>query len=198
MKNTIYCPFIIILFVILLFSSCGREFDNDPDYQYDQIEPTLGDNTLLFSKIFRNKSSGLYLWFDLRNEIANFSKPTTSVSFKMNSIERYAPADLRGRIYKYNKEAEEVTFLNIPLNLFGKGEQSADIICTLAPKQKDSCDDLIDESKREECKRTYVLVLKRIEISEIDATLTIGEPYTYQNSTVVLTTQTEQELYLTN
>ena len=198
MKHSIYRPFIIILSVALLFGACSREFDDNDDYQYNQIEPVLGDNVMLYSKIFRNKSTGTYLWFDLRNEIANFSKPIVSVSFLQNSIDRYTLTDLRGRIYEYNKDVEEVTFLNIPLNLFGKGEQSADLICTLARKQKDSCDDLTDESKKEECKRTYGLALKRIEISEIDATLTIGEPYTYQNSTVILTAQTEQELYLTN
>lgn len=198
MKHPIYRPFIIILSVALLFGACSREFDDNEDYQYDRVEPVLGDNTLLYSKIFRNKSSGIYLWFDLRNEIANFSKPTVSLSFLQNSIDRYTQIDLRGRIYEYNKETEEVTFLNMPLNLFGKGEQSADLICTLARKQKDGCDDLTDEAKKEECKRTYILVIKRIEINEIDAILTLGVPYTYQGSTVVLTTQTEQELYLTN
>lgn len=198
MKYPIYHPFIIILSAALLIGACSREFDDNKDYQHDQIEPVLGDNALMYSKIFRNKSTGTYLWFDLRNEVASFSKPIVSLPFLQNSRDRYTQIDLRGRIYEYNKETEEVTFLNMPLNLFDKGEQSANLICTLARKQKDGCDDLTDEAKKEECKRNYILVVKRIEISQIDAILTVGVPYTYQGSTVVLTEQAEQELYLIN
>lgn len=186
MKRSIYHPAIIILSVAALFLSCDREFNDNEDYQYNRTEPVLGDNSLLYAKVFRNQSNGTYLWFDLRNEVANFSKPSITISFLRDDNDHYVSIDLRGRIYEYDKEAQVVKFLQIPLDLFGNGAVPVDLLCTLARKDEEA--DI----------RSYILVLKQIEVKEINATLSIGEPYTHQNSTVVLTAQSEQQLYLTN
>lgn len=196
MKYIIYRSFILL--ISLLFVSCAREFDDDADYQNNQVDSILGDNSLLYSKIFRNQSTGTFLWFGLRNEISNFTKPILSVSAKRNDVNQSITIDLRGRLYQYNKEAEEITFLNVPLNLLGQGDMFSDIVCSLARKQKDGCNDLIDEAMREQCQRTYLLVLKYIDVKDINAVVRVGESYTYQTSTVTLPLQTGQELYLTN
>lgn len=196
MKYIIYRSLIVLL--LLLSVSCNREFNNDSDYQHEQVDPIFGDNAVLYSKIFRNQSAGTYLWFGLRNEISNFTKPILSISTKKNDVNQSLIIDLRGRLYQYNKEAEEVTFLNIPLNLFGLEEQTSDVVCSLVRKQKDGCNDLPNEAMREECQRSYLLTIKRIKINDIDINLSVGESYIYQNVTVALPAQTGQELYLTN
>lgn len=198
MKNIIYYSVIAITLTSLLCISCGREFNDNPDYEYNQVDSVFGDNSLLYSKVFRNQTAGTYLWFGLRNEIANFTKPKLSVSLKIDGTDNSYQIDLRGRLYEYNSNAEEITFRDITLGLFNSEEQKADLVCSLAKRQIDGCDDLQDETLREQCKRTYILKLKRIVVKDIGATLQIGEPYTYQNSTITLSVQVGQDLYLTN
>lgn len=196
MKYIIYR--LLIVLISLLSVACTREFDDNSDYKNNEIEPVLGDNSLLYSKIFRNQSTGTFLWFGLRNEVSNFTKPILSISSKRNDVNQSITIDLRGRLYQYNKESEEITFLNIPLNLFGQGDLISNVVCSLEKKQKDGCNDLTDAAMREQCQRTYLLVLKHIYIKDIDAMVRVGESYTYQTSTVVLPLQAGQELYLTN
>lgn len=198
MKNIIYHSVIAIVLTSLLCISCGREFNDNPDYEYNQLDSVFGDNSLLYSKVFKNQTAGTYLWFGLRNEIANFTKPKLSVSLKIDGTDNSYQIDLRGRLYEYNSNAEEITFRDIPLVLFNSEEQKADLVCSLTKRQIDGCDDLQDETLREQCKRTYILKLKRIVVKDISATLQIGEPYTYQNSTITLSVQVGQDLYLTN
>jgi hypothetical protein len=183
--------------LLVLFSSCKREFDGNADYNYNDPIPVFGDNTLLYTKIFQFSGSGSYLWFDIRNEIANFSSPYLGHSFNDNGVDRYKRIDLRGRLYEYNSEAEELKVLDYPLDIVTGQDLPADIVYSFGRKQRDGCDLIADANQRRLCERTFVLSLKRIVFKDINFTLEVNIPGTYNSKTLTMYGMS-QELYLTN
>lgn len=185
--------------LILSFFSCSREFNENEDYNYNDPVEVFGDNSLLFTKIFRHTDEGFYLWFDLRNEIANFSKPNLPFYYTQNESleEHYRKIDLRGRLYEYNLEAKELKILNYPLNIIDQEEHAADIVYGFERKQKDDCSLLIDPQNKKLCERTYVLKFKRAVFSNIDIELKVNVPVTHNEKTITIQ-EMEQEFYLTN
>lgn len=62
--------------MLMAFCSCiNREFDSNEEYSKSSSIPLIADNDRLLSRIFIINESNSYLWFDINNEVANFSKP---------------------------------------------------------------------------------------------------------------------------
>jgi hypothetical protein len=177
--------------------SCERDFDNNANFNNtDQVE-IFGNNDLLFNKIFQFTSNGTYLWFDIRNEIANFSAPTVGLNYLQNDIEYYKIIDLRGRLYRYDQESNELTVLSYPLNLASSTDLPSDIVFGFKRKQSEGCDAVNDPSQHQQCERTFVLTLKRVEIKDIHLTITTDEPTSYDSRTVQLQDYSA-DIFLTN
>jgi len=176
----------LLLLGILAFASCKREFDGNPDFTEDSPMEVFADNRLLFSKIFRLSASDAYLWFDLRNEVASFSKPAIGIDYLWNGIARYKRLDLRGRLYRYAADAEELTILDYPLEREATG---ADIVANLvfgfARKQKEGCEAIADAGERSKCERTFVLKIKRIVFK--DRILVLERPFVDGDTEAFLT-----------
>ncbi len=195
-NKTVYL-LIFTLLVSLSGISCQREFNNNEDFTADNPVEVFGDNTLLYSKIFRFSSSGAYLWFDIRNEIASFSSPFLGIPFNENGIERNRRVDLRGRLYRYNRESDELTILAYPLDIAGKEGISVDIVFTFKRKQEEGCELIADPAQRNECERTFVLSLKSLLFKDPDLTLDVGVQAEYNGRSLLLS-GLSQEIYLTN
>lgn len=197
MKNIQYNTTFIVLCIALLFSSCERDFDNNADFNSDEKTEAFGDNDLLFNKIFQFTSNGTYLWFDIRNEIANFSNPSLGLSYTLNEIDYYKIIDLRGRLYRYDNTSDELTILGYPLNIATGSDLPADIVFGFRRKQTEGCEAIADLTQRQKCERTFVLTIKRVEFKAIDFTITTESPTTYESRTVQLQHYTA-EVFLTN
>ncbi|MEA4917390.1 hypothetical protein [Proteiniphilum sp.] len=195
-NKTVYI-LIFTLLVSLSGISCQREFNNNEDFTADNPVEVFGDNTLLYSKIFRFLSSGAYLWFDIRNEIASFSSPFLGIPFNENGIERNRRVDLRGRLYRYNRESDELTILAYPLDIAGKEGIPVDIVFTFKRKQEEGCELIADPAQRNECERTFVLSLKSLLFKDPDLTLDVGVQAEYNGRSLLLS-GLSQEIYLTN
>lgn len=182
----------------LLFLSCKREFEDNSDFNNNEIPEVFGDNTLLFNKIFQfSGSSGAYLWFDIRNEIANFSSPFLGHPYKIDEVDRYKRVDYRGRLYSYNAADQELTIRDYPLDIATGEDLPADIVYSFARKQKEGCALIQDATQRNTCERTFVLRLKRLFFKTIDLTLTADQKANYGNRTIEIE-GISQELILTN
>lgn len=187
----------LLILIALLFSSCEREFDNNPDFTQDSKTEVFGDNQLLFTKIFQLSGSNAYLWFDIRNEIANFSKPTIGLNYTQDEIARYKQIDLRGRLYSYDGTSEELTVMDYPLDMATGTDIPADLVFGFSRKQKEGCEAISDPGQRRQCERTFVLKIKRIAFKTIDFTLEKGVKGTYNNRSLVIESG-DQEALLTN
>lgn len=175
----------MLLLSVLLLSCSKREFDKDADFTNGSTDAVWADNALLFTKIFRMNTAGDLLWFDIRNEIASFSKPSISLTFSDNGVGRFKKIDLRGRLYRYEQGTEELRFVNIPLDVFGT-ELNADLVFTFRRKQKEGCELITDVNSQQECERTYVLVLKGLDFTEPDLFVTPDNIAQYNGRTLLL------------
>ncbi len=177
--------------------SCKREFDSNADFTNDAQVVVSGDNALLFSRIFRFPEGNAYLWFDIRNEIANFSSPFLGLEFEHNGIARYKRIDLRGRLYTYDREAGQLTILNYPLDIAPNQDFQADLVFYFGRKQPEGCELIADPAKRNECERTFTLSLKEVVFTSNKQVAAPGQTIDY-NGTALKFTKLNQELYLTN
>ncbi|MGC4233541.1 MAG: hypothetical protein QM594_11230 [Niabella sp.] len=184
------------LILLILLVSCKREFSSNEDFNTNVPVAVNEDNAQLFSKIFRFESNASYLWFDIRNEIANFSKPSIGLGYIRNDIARYKQIDLRGRLYSYNSETKELTILGYPLDVATGAESPANLVFGFARKQPD-CEVISDPAQRNTCERTFTLSLKNVEFTELNLNLTVGVQANYNGATLKLE-ELSQELYLTN
>ena len=67
---------VMLLTLLFALSRCiGRELDDNEIFHQAQPTEMDADNALLLLKIFVIDESNTYLWFDLHNEVANFSRP---------------------------------------------------------------------------------------------------------------------------
>lgn len=185
------------LSILMLTSSCEREFDHNPDFTLNEPAEVFGDNTRLFTKIFQFDNGSAYLWFDIRNEIANFSSPFLGQSFNENGIERYRRIDLRGRLYEYNEREEELTILGYPLDIVTGQDLPADIAYSFGRKQKEGCELIADPAQRSRCERTFSLQLKRMVFKDIGFTLKVNEEGNY-NGKVLKMYDMNQDIILVN
>ncbi len=185
------------LLATLSVISCQREFNHNEDFTADNPVEVYGDNTLLYSKIFRLSNGSSYLWFDIRNEIANFSSPFLGLSYNENDIDRYSRIDLRGRLYRYDRQPDELTILAYPLNIAGGQEIPVDLVFSFKRKQEEGCELIADPAQRDQCERTFMLSLKSILFPDPDVTLHVGTAAEYNGRTLLLYELT-QEVYLTN
>lgn len=183
--------------VIILSTSCEREFDNNPDFKLNEPVQVLGDNTLLFSKIFQITGSGAYLWFDIRNEIANFSSPFLDLPFSDNGVARYKRIDLRGRLYQYNAENDELIILDYPLNIVTDQDLPADIVYSFGRKQKEGCELIADAAQKRSCERTFTMQMKRIVFKDAGLTLEINKEADY-NGKILKLSEMNQDIMLIN
>lgn len=197
MKKTFINIVIISIAIFYSFLSCSRVFDDNEDYNYNNSIPVLGNNTLLYTKIFQLSESGSYIWFDIRNEIANFSRPYLNHHFNNNLANRYLKVDLRGRLYEYNSKEEELKILNYPLNIGLGKNMKADIVYGFKKKNIDDCNSIVDKNKKRICEYTYILSFKRIIFKDIDFILEANIPNTYKKTTLTMQNMSK-ELYLTN
>ena len=103
------------MFVALLLASCiGREFDDNDLYRHAQATEMAADNGRLLSKIFILDECKAYVWFDVYNDVANFSKPELVLPLEENSVRSTRRIPLRGLLYEYRAETGELTFKRIP------------------------------------------------------------------------------------
>ena len=100
--------------MIALCSCINREFDSNEEYTKSESIPLVGDNDRLLSRIFIINSNHSYLWFDINNEVANFSKPELTLPMNEGSVASFRRIPLRGLLYEYNASESEITFKNIP------------------------------------------------------------------------------------
>ena len=107
-----HCLFFCLL--IALCSCINREFDSNEEYIKSESIPLVGDNDRLLSRIFIINSNHSYLWFDINNEVANFSKPELTLPMNEGSVASFRRIPLRGLLYEYNASESEITFKNIP------------------------------------------------------------------------------------
>lgn len=187
----------IVVFVVFCSISCSRVFDDDEDYSYNDSTEVFEDNALLYTKIFQFNKGNSFLWFDIRNEIANFSSPFFDHSFRDNIVNRYLRIDLRGRLYEYNSKKRELKILNYPLNIGVGKDVKADIVYSFEKKSPNICDAIPDKSKKRICERTYILSFKQIVFKDINFTLDVNIPNTYKGVTLTMYSMS-QELYLIN
>ena len=98
-----------LLSLLFSLSGCiGRELDDNDTFQQAQPSEMDADNALLLSKIFVIDESNTYLWFDLHNEVANFSQPELLLPTDNGGTEGTLRIPLRGLLYEYR--ANEHTF----------------------------------------------------------------------------------------
>ncbi|MBD1431372.1 hypothetical protein H8B06_00920 [Sphingobacterium sp. DN00404] len=194
----------IATLLMLLSSSCKREFEDNLNFTEDIAAEVYGDNQLLFSKIFQFATGSTYLWFDIRNEIANFSKPAMNLTYVLNpegdpseQLTMIKRIDLRGMLYSYDAEKEELTILDYPLDIATGTDIPADIVFSFFRKQKDGCELTTDPNQRRQCERTFVLQIDRIEFKEIDFVVPVETVVNYDLRTLRLQNLT-LELFLTN
>lgn len=196
MKYT-HIKYLILLIILFWLASCSRVFNDDEDYNYNSPVEVLGDNSLLYTKIFRFNKNSSYLWFDIRNEIANFSSPSLNHHFNKDLSNHYLKVDLRGRLYEYNSKEKELKILNYPLDIGLGKDMEADIVYGFKKKNTADCKSIIDKNKKRICEYTYILSFKRIIFKDIDFVLEANIPNTHNG--VVLTMQNmSEELQLTN
>ena len=100
--------------LIALYSCINREFDSNEEYTKSESIPLVGDNDRLLSRIFIINSNHSYLWFDINNEVANFSKPELTLPMNEGSVASFRRIPLRGLLYEYNASENEITFKNVP------------------------------------------------------------------------------------
>ena len=101
--------------MLMAFCSCiNREFDSNEEYSKSSSIPLIADNDRLLSRIFIINESKSYLWFDINNEVANFSKPELRLPMMEGSQNSFRRIPLRGLLYEYNASENEITFKNIP------------------------------------------------------------------------------------
>ena len=103
-----HCLFFCML--IALCSCINREFDSNEEYTNSESIPLVGDNDRLLSRIFIINSNHSYLWFDINNEVANFSKPELTLPMNEGSVASFRRIPLRGLLYEYNASENEITF----------------------------------------------------------------------------------------
>lgn len=193
-STTIYLS---LLLMGMFITSCEREFDSDADFTLNAPVEVFGDNALLFTKIFQYDNGSAYLWFDIRNEIANFSKPFLGLGFMLDSLERYRRIDLRGMLYEYNENNGELAILRYPLDIVTGGDLPADIVYGFGRKQKEGCELIADAAQRSRCERTFTLTLKRIVFKDIGLTLEADVPAKYQGREIIIHTM-QQGMLLAN
>ena len=103
------------LFMALSFAACmDREFDQMMSIPIASLFPQLRTINFLLSRIYIINESKSYLWFDLNNEVANFSKPELVLPLKEGNRDSYRRIPLRGLLYEYHDTEKELTFKNIP------------------------------------------------------------------------------------
>lgn len=196
-QSNFYKALAAALIMVAVLVACKREFDSNEDFNSNTPVEVYGDNTLLFSKIFRYSDASSYLWFDIRNEIANFSSPYLGIFYTQNDIDRYKRIDLRGYLYEYKSEQEELTILNYPFSVINGADNTANITFSFSRKQKEGCELITDVTQRNQCERTFTLALKNIEYPSLNLLVPVNSLVTYNGQTIILSAMS-QELYLTN
>lgn len=189
--------FFCTVLIGLLLSSCERELDENNDFTTNVPVEVFGDNELLFSKIFRFQDTGNYLWFDIRNEIANFSNPYFGIDYKKDGVDRFRRIDFRGRLYEYQSKNETLTVLDYPLNILTGEDESTNLVFDFSRREKDGCDNIIDTEIRNQCERTFVLTLKQMVFNDLDLVVPVETTVSYEDTTLSFS-NVSQEIYLTN
>ena len=122
-----------LLMALSLAACMDREFDQNDEYTNSQSIPLVADNKLLLSRIYIINESKSYLWFDLNNEVANFSKPELTLPLKEGNRDSYRRIPLRGLLYEYHDTEKELTFKNIPSQFIQIGDEQLSLIFKLSP-----------------------------------------------------------------
>ena len=92
----------LCVFMLTVFASCiNREFDSNDEFKHSKSIALNADNDRLLSRIFIINENKSYLWFDLNNEVANFSKPQFTLPIIEGGKNSFRNFPLRGLIYEY-------------------------------------------------------------------------------------------------
>lgn len=157
-----------------------REFDQNDEYTNSQSIPLVADNKLLLSRIYIINESKSYLWFDLNNEVANFSKPELTLPLKEGNRDSYRRIPLRGLLYEYHDTEKELTFKNIPSQFIQIGDEQLSLIFKLSPLDDKEQVFLPNGQTAKIAKKRYMMTLIRLRFSSDNADIPIGSKYKYR------------------
>ena len=149
--------------MLLVFCSCiNREFDSNEEYSKSSSIPLIADNDRLLSRIFIINESKSYLWFDINNEVANFSKPELRLPMMEGSQNSFRRIPLRGLLYEYNAAKGELTFRDIPEQFIQMNDERLSVTFKLTPA--DDKDVLLPNNKgAHTLKKQWLLTLVRVQ-----------------------------------
>ena len=166
-----------LLSLLFSLSGCiGRELDDNDTFQQAQPSEMDADNALLLSKIFVIDESNTYLWFDLHNEVANFSQPELLLPTDNGGTEGTLRIPLRGLLYEYRANEHTLTFKRVPPRFLNWGETTASFVFNLT--QTDGGSILLPGGKTQKgSKPTFELALKSILIDGAQAPIAVGTPF---------------------
>ena len=163
-----------LLMALSLAACMDREFDQNDEYTNSQSIPLVADNKLLLSRIYIINESKSYLWFDLNNEVANFSKPELVLPLKEGNRNSYRRIPLRGLLYEYHDTEKELTFKNIPSQFIQIGDEQLSLIFKLSPLDDKEQVFLPNGQTAKIAKKRYMMTLIRLRFSSDNADIPIA------------------------
>lgn len=169
-----------LLMALSLAACMDREFDQNDEYTNSQSIPLVADNKLLLSRIYIINESKSYLWFDLNNEVANFSKPELTLPLKEGNRDSYRRIPLRGLLYEYHDTEKELTFKNIPSQFIQIGDEQLSLIFKLSPLDDKEQVFLPNGQTAKIAKKRYMMTLIRLRFSSDSADIPIGSKHKYR------------------
>ena len=174
-----------LLSLLFSLSGCiGRELDDNDTFQQAQPSEMDADNALLLSKIFVIDESNTYLWFDLHNEVANFSQPELLLPTDNGGTEGTLRIPLRGLLYEYRANEHTLTFKRVPPRFLNWGETTVSFVFNLTQT---------DGGKTQKgSKPTFELALKSILIDGAQAPIAVGTPFNADGRTIKMKPYTKK------
>ena len=169
-----------LLMALSLAACMDREFDQNDEYTNSQSIPLVADNKLLLSRIYIINESKSYLWFDLNNEVANFSKPELTLPLKEGNRDSYRRIPLRGLLYEYHDTEKELTFKNIPSQFIQIGDEQLSLVFKLSPLDDKEQVFLPNGQTAKIAKKRYMMTLIRLRFSSDNADIPIGSKHKYR------------------
>lgn len=168
---------VVLLTLLFALSGCiGRELDDNEIFRQAQPTEMDADNALLLSKIFVIAESNTYLWFDLHNEVANFSRPELLLPIDNGGTDGFLRIPLRGLLYEYRAEAHTLTFKQVPSRFLNWGETTASFVFTLQQVEGNSV--LLPGGKTQKgSKAVFELTLKAIDLGDGNAPVEVEKPF---------------------
>lgn len=175
MNHVVKSMLSLCVFILTVFASCiNREFDSNDEFKHSKSIALNADNDRLLSRIFIINENKSYLWFDLNNEVANFSKPQFTLPIIEGGKNSFRNLPLRGLIYEYKASENELTFKNVPEQFVQMGNDQLSLTFKLS--MTDGKEVVLPNKKVvETSKKQYLLTLVRLQFASDNATFNVGE-----------------------